>query len=236
MKNLLIVFPGGCGGNHLANLISFNNKFTPRFKSSNYHQELLNQYKEIFSRSLIDEHGQLFENPHGITAHFSKYHHLDQLKKNSILKQILNSKTINILIGHEHDYEEFAMREKILNKIPNPFWIVMSYPKINSIPYNRIQLYKFTPKPEKYTYPYYVFKHDKDAPVLDESNSLLFETEKFFAIDGCDYIKNQLTKINVELHDLAYEIHDLWYKKLIEVLTLYNAMPTKYSNECSNIS
>lgn len=238
MKNLFIVFPGGCGGNHLANLISLNNKFTPRFKSNNYHQELLNHYKENCSKSLINSTGELYESPHGIKAHFAEYNNLDQLKNNATFNELINSKTINILIGHEHDFQELEFNGRTISKIPDPFYIIMSYPKFNSLAYNRIQLYKFTPDPKKYTFPFRVSYDELETewPVADDSNGMFLETEKFIAENGCDYIKDKLLKINIELHDLAYEIHKIWYNKLIEILTLYNVMPTKYSNEYHNLN
>lgn len=238
MKNLLIVFPGGCGGNHLANLISLNDKFTPRFKSNDYHNDLLNQYKQKCFQNLVKNTGELYESPSGINAHFAEHHHLDQFHDTNKFQELLNTPTINILPGHEHDFEQLEMKGSLISKVPDSFWIVLTYPKVNTIAYNRIKLYKFTPRPDRYTYPYYVSyqNYHKGWPVADESNSLLFETENFISNNGCDYIKNKLSKINIELHDLAYEIHSLWYNKLIEVLTLYDAMPTKYFNEYGDLN
>lgn len=229
MKNLLIVFPGGCGGNHLANLISLNNKFTPRFKSNNYQQDLLNQYKINSTLSLLKDNGELYENPNGVKAHFADNHHLDQLFNIDTFQELIDTDTINILIGHEHDFESAESKDNLISKIPNPFWIVMTHPERNTIAYNRIKLYRFTPRPERYTYPFYVssFNFNKSFPKVDESNGLLFKTENFISKTGCDYIKTELKKINIDLPDIAYEIHELWYNKLIEILNLYNALPTQ---------
>lgn len=40
MENLFVIFAPGCGGNHLANIISTSNRFTKRYTDDIYHSKL----------------------------------------------------------------------------------------------------------------------------------------------------------------------------------------------------
>lgn len=240
MKNLFIVFPGGCGGNHLANLISLNNKFTPLFKSNNYHNDMLICYKNLSKFSVIDYKGEKINSSivHGVKTHFSDYHHLNQLYEKDGLERIINSTTINILIGHNHCFADAEQAGKLVSKIPDPYWIVMSYPRINSISYNRIKLYNFSPRPEVYTFPFYIKENGikEEWSYADENNGMFFDTDNFVQLSGCKYIQEKLDLIDIKLHDLAYELHEIWYNKIIEILTAYDMMPTKYFNEYGDLN
>lgn len=224
MKNLLIVFPGGCGGNHLANLISLNNKFTPLFKSNDYHNDMLNHYKKLINYPIKTYMGGRLgiRAVHGVKAHFSEYHHLDQLYTEQGFDQILNNKTINILMGHNHCFQTAESKGLLITKLPEKSWIVMSYPKENSLPYKRINLYQFNPRPEVYTFPFYIKETEprSELAYADESNGIFIDTEKFF-LYGCEYINEELTKFNIELPALAQELHEIWMNKITEVLNFY---------------
>ena len=47
-KNLFLLFSPGCGGNHLANMLSLHPAFEPRFKSDDYEKEVYRKYIEYF--------------------------------------------------------------------------------------------------------------------------------------------------------------------------------------------
>jgi hypothetical protein len=232
MKNLFILYPGGCGGNHLANLISTNTKFTPRFKSNNYLEDLFRDYKskadEIYYGPKKDH---LFSigsaGVRGLKFHFAEYNNLDQLKDEDQIQILLKNDTINIFNGHEHCYVEIDSDYKNLSRMPDAFWIMISYPKENTVPYNRINLYNFTPDKERYAFPFYPsWVKPLDGGVeVDHSNGLILDSELIFTEYGSQYIRESLQPLDIDLPPIADALHEMWYNKIKEVLVLYDAFP-----------
>jgi len=230
MKNLFILYPAGCGGNHLANLISTDSKFTPRYSSSNYNEYLLKQYQSKHNEHYFGP----INNPtsigtyevKGLIFHFSEYNNLDQLKDEEQVKILLKNDTINIFNGHEHCYAEIDSNYKNLSRMPDAFWIMISYPKENTVPYNRINLYGFTPNKERYVFPFYpsCLKLLSDVEV-DHTNGLILESELIFTEYGSQYIRESLKPLDIDLPPIADTLHELWYNKIKEVLVLYDVFP-----------
>lgn len=235
MKNLLISFPGGCGGNHLANLISLNDKFTPRFKSNDYHRELTNLYKDLITKPIENTPADrgIF---HKISSHFSDFLHLSELQTEEDFQKKISLKTINIFTGHEHLFYRAEKIGKFISRMPDTIWITLTHPKINSIVYNRCKVYKIPAFPGKYIFPIDGPNCNFDFPKIDSKKILKLTTEDFVSKNGCDYLKTELLKIDIELHDLAYELHEIWYNKLIVILTKFDLLPTKYNNEYGDLN
>jgi hypothetical protein len=222
MKNLFILYPGGCGGNHLANLISTNSKFTPRFKSDNYLEDLYADYKSKVDEIYYGPKTNHLDSIKGLLFHFAEYNNLDQLKDEEQVKILLENDTINIFNGHEHCYAEIDIDYKNLSRIPDAFWIMISYPKENTVPYNRINLYGFTPNKERYMFPFYPSWNSIE---VNHNNGLILESELIFTEYGSQYIRESLKPLDIELPPIADTLHSMWYNKIKEVLVLYDAFP-----------
>ena len=238
MKNLFILYPGGCGGNHLANLISTDSKFTQRFPSDNYYEELLGKYQSKYKTKYLGPYknhlisiGQ--KEVKGLIFHFSEFNNLDQLQDPAQVELLLTNKTINIFNGHEHCYYNVETKFKTVGKMPDPLWIMISYPKENTIPYNRIKLYNFSPDANKYKFPFYPTSFIPRDPfdgiiVVDERNGIILESEEIFTEYGSEYIRQTLKPYGVDLPIFADTLHKLWYDKIKEILVLYEVFPNKY--------
>lgn len=222
MKNLLIVYPGGCGGNHLANLLSTSEIFNKFFISDSYCDDMLNEYKKLFETpsKLFFTDNNIVQNYHGIKAHFFDESDIQNLKDPIFLQKIQLSKKVSVLRGHEHDYTEIE-HHSLLKNIADPFWIIMSYPEENSIPYRRIHAYKFTPNPRRYTFPFYPTLLSKNGRIgATYDNGIYFKTDKFFDKNGVVYLREILKPLNIELPSICDEMHNLWFSKICEVLEL----------------
>jgi hypothetical protein len=224
MKNLLIVYPGGCGGNHLSNLISTHKKFNKFFDSTNYLSDLLAHYERLHNVKLSVEFKNTIKDEtkfeaKGINCHFSETYILN---KNSL--DTLSKDHINILAQHDHAYYELETDYQLISKIPKPFWIVMSFPKQNTIPYQRIKLCEFTPRSDRYTFPFYCIGSGQPAhyPKADYSNGAYLNTEDFFTESGYQLVEDIL-KINLPIE--AKQMHHLWYNKMCKILSLFDMLP-----------
>ena len=237
MKNLFILYPGGCGGNHLANLISTDSKFTQRFLSDNYYEELLGKYQSKYKTKYLGPYknhlisiGQKEVN--GVIFHFSEFNNLDQLKDTEQVKLLLENKTINIFNGHEHCYYDIEKEYKTVRIMPDPLWIMISFPKENTVPYNRIKLCNFQPNKDRYEFPFYPTFirpiEPSDGIAVDESNGIILESEEIFTEYGSEYIRQTLKPYGVDLPIFADTLHKLWYDKIKEILVLYEVFPNKY--------
>ena len=222
MKNLFILYPGGCGGNHVANIISTNPKFTPRFKSDNYLEDLYADYKSKVDEIYYGPKTNHLDSVKGLLFHFAEYNNLDQLKDEEQVKILLENDTINIFNGHEHCYAEIDIDYKNLSRMPDAFWIMLSYPKENTVPYNRINLYKFTPNKERYAFPFYPSWNSIE---VNHNNGLILESELIFTEYGSQYIRESLKPLDIDLPPIADTLHSMWYNKIKEVLVLYDAFP-----------
>lgn len=206
-KNLNLVFPGGCGGNHMANMITLNNKFTPRFKAkSNYISEMVENYKKLPYKKLIDK---------VIYAHFFQEFELEKLRDPNLKKKYYDDNKINTFTGHWFHF--FANIENDIDELVKDLtdirWIVMQWPKENSIQQKRIEKLEMpTAMPEMYRWPFKTdSKHDhfKEA---NDSNGIFFDSDLLFCKNGSENVRSLLkSKWNIELHSAADEIHDIWF-------------------------
>jgi hypothetical protein len=158
----------------------------------------------------------------GLIFHFSEYNNLDQLKDEEQVKILLKNDTINIFNGHEHCYAEIDSDYKNLSRMPDAFWIMISYPKENTVPYNRINLYGFTPNKERYMFPFYPSWNSIE---VNHNNGLILDSELIFTEYGSQYIRESLKPLDIDLPPIADTLHEMWYNKIKEVLVLYDAFP-----------
>lgn len=206
-KNLIINFPGGCGGNHMSNMISLNPRFTPRFiAKKNYVQEMLHNYREMPYKEMINK---------TLYAHFFETFGLDSLRNPLLKNKILTNKTINIHSGHwfhfyankENDIEE------ITKELTDVKWIVVKWPKPDTIQHKRIaKLEMPTAEPKFYTWPFQTLCANPHFQEANDSNGFFFDSDLLFAKDGSYNLRQILKeKLQIDLHPAADELHEIWY-------------------------
>jgi len=206
-KNLVINFPGGCGGNHMANMISLNSKFTPRFITKrNYVSDMLNNYRNMPYKSMLNK---------TIYAHFFETFGLDNLRNPLLKNKLLTNSTINIHTGHwfhfmanpDNDVDE------ITKELTEVKWIVVKWPKPDAIQHKRISKLEMpTAKPEFYKWPFKTECSNPNFAEANDSNGFFFDSDLLFCKDGSHNLRQALKeKFQIDLHPAADEIHDIWY-------------------------
>ncbi len=244
-KHICVLYPGGCGGNHILNLISTIDTVEPIFSNNNldYITSLRNRY-HWFTKS-----------PSMFKVHVTGKNHLHELQNSSDPEQykvkLNENKQTNAFYGHWASYEQTLYKGNYVN-LDDCVWIIVTWPSIDSLPMKRIDKHSFYPQqPYKYTLPLeitlpnetamkiagqdkvrkillasdYEEEELENTPVFptitlaDESNGFLIEVEKYFTTDGWNYLNSKLNEyLGLELPQKSKEIHDIWISAIMEEL------------------
>ena len=211
-KNLFLIFPAGCGGNHLANMISMSPVFTQRFVGPAYKNRMLLKYRNKFGPVIFRDQ----------IAHFG---YLENLQKKNILeneKIIKNNSGVNIWCAH---YEEYFNTENILDEFSNRIFGVMSLPNENSIAHSRMihgVWYRGAPNSPYAAYNYSPAGIINPKKFLNEPVSpndiFTIDTDIFFSLDGYEHlIKVCSSALGIDLPEQCREMHHLWLSSVMRV-------------------
>lgn len=223
---MILVFPPGCGGNHLSNLLSLSNIFQKHFVSDDYPKDLYEKYK--FGKIKGNHHFGPLENLH-INDWAEVYNNFT--KKGGV----------PIICCHAVEYYNFLnthIKIKTFDCYSKKNIILFSFPNEDSSVYNRfyslrkgegidldnIKL-KFTIDTYKKLYIPEVFDSGLvlNFPMLCRNgyksqlnNIIEFDTNLFVEENGFDYVEFFFKiNYNIELPKFGREIHKLWYKNII---------------------
>ena len=217
-KNLFIIFPPGCGGNHLANMLSMNPLFSQRFTGMAYKNRMVSKYRARFAK------------PNGRIeiAHFG---YLENLHRAEILKNnqhILSNSTTNIWCSH---YDEYFRNAELLDMYSNKIFFIMSYPLAYTVAHHRMNTGVWIngvtrDRENSYSYSSSGFIKptlpvDASIPLLHVSNPIpdeIFEinTDIFFTHFGYDYLIHILkSSLGIDLPKECDELHSLWLESVI---------------------
>jgi hypothetical protein len=220
-KNVFLIFPPGCGGNHLANLLSFHPDFEPRYQSDRYLEEIIESYKIKFNTKKV------FGKYKGDCAvHFSD---LENLQPDHFVKHI---ETINQLekkyLFCAHAYEYFNAIKNLpgFKELKDKIFILFTRPtRQNMIAYLRWSEgpwalgepnlnSKNIQKNNDHLYALESFS----KLGIDKDNILLLNTDEFFSDNGIKYC-NQLFKenFNINLTSHAPELHQIYIKEKVHI-------------------
>lgn len=210
LQNLHIVYPGAAGGNHIQNMISLCSEFDNLFESVNpYEDELLLAYKKVndleFNKDMAPNHPARL---HSRKAHFSKYHEgFSGLFNNPSNKKM-------VIAGHCHDYFE-AIDKNTIPNIHNNMWIIVLFPKENSIPYRRACKGGWWPQNQsEYNWPYFCNR----LYLADDNNGFTLQPELLFTATGSQYLRELLLQnFGIVLPELADKLHEIWYSWMKDI-------------------
>jgi hypothetical protein len=215
-KNLFLIFPPGCGGNHLANMLSMNPLFSQRFIGIAYQNRMLHRYRNKFKNNStrVD------------IAHFGYLENLHTPQIEANKKIIENNTTINIWCSH---YDEYFNNQSKLTIHSDRIIGIMSYPTPYSIPHTRMrdgpwaagviathdELYEYSVA--GILYPKVRAKRMPYISDISSSNHIFnINTDIFFTQAGYNYLNNILiSQMGCRLSEKCSEMHELWVESMI---------------------
>jgi len=215
-KNLFLIFPPGCGGNHLANMISMNPLFSQRFIGIAYQNRMLYRYRKKFKNNGTQTD----------IAHFGYLEnlHTPEIKANK--KIIENNTTINIWCSH---YDEYFNNQSKLTMYTDRIIGMMSYPTSDTIPHSRMtngpwargvvnthdELYEYSS--DGILYPKHKLNRTSYISDISSPDHIFnINTDVFFTHAGYNYLNNILiSQLGCSLPATCNEIHELWVESMI---------------------
>jgi hypothetical protein len=212
-KNLFLLFSPGCGGNHLANMLSLHPAFEPRFESNDYEQAMILKYDSItFKGDILHEiNSAEYRSP---IVHFSELQNLQFSTLNKYRQKIIASERKYIFCAHVEEY--FNMNHGNLTEFTNRFFILFSIPKTNNLLLTRLEnnsswyqnknMPDYRPiQPESYEL--------KDSIEFGISENTIFQLDSdlFYTVEGFDYLQGLLGKyFGINLPEICRDLHNTY--------------------------
>jgi hypothetical protein len=207
-KNLFLVFPPGCGGNHVANILSMHPDFEPRYTHDNYYEKMIWNYNNFF--------GSGPEDSEGCTAHFSDLENLQKKEITEFESKILSSEKPYIFCSHAVEYlisiqtkliEPFTDRTVCLFSRPNGRNKIVNA-RMRKGPWfggepeeDRFLTTKIPQLYEKEIFSKHIIKSDRDKVFT-------VDTDLFYTIEGYDYLVEVFkTNLGIELPEICRKLH-----------------------------
>ena len=217
-KNLFLVFSPGCGGNHIANLLSMTPDFEPRYTHDSYYEDMIWNYNNYF--------GSVPKNRNGVVvAHFSDLENLQKKQLTEFESKIVNSKKPYIFCSHAVEYitmdkEIYLIKDRIICLFSKPTGA-------NKLIYTRMregawyngerddEMFLTIPIPKLYEIDNFV-KYSQ----IKKDKIFTINTDLLYTIEGYDYIYETF-KINLGI-------------SLPEVCRMMHTQYIKYAQQVSN--
>lgn len=200
----------GTGGNHLANLISLNTEFSPRFDCKDYHVSMIEKY----------QHDLKNPRDYGDTiAHFTKFQNLQKDTWDEHKNNINNPEKRNVFCSHIDEYV-FSTKIGVARDLPDKIFILMDYPSNGTVAYKRHRAEQwYRQSPIEYTkeaFIEFLIKHSHVPPNLDEL--IVIDSSQFMSHSGFEYITSTLNeKIGLEIPEIGRKMHTLWINAIESV-------------------
>jgi len=206
-KNLFLVFPPGCGGNHVANMLSMTPDFEPRYTYDNYYEDIVYKYQHFF--------GSGPESDVDCTAHFCDLQNLQLKQLIKFESKIVNSKKPYILCSHAVEYI-IRNNEKEIELLTDRMFCLFSNPTgsnklVNDRMHNGGWYNAETDDKMYLTYKVktlYSKEIFAEVAIIDPNKIFTLDTDIFYTVDGYDYIDETVkTHLGIELPKVCRKMH-----------------------------
>ena len=210
-KHLFLIFPAGCGGNHLANMLSMNPMFAQR-STMNPNRYINYMVQNYFTKFGLPDGGSS-------VAHFTDLENLDLELIETHQQEILDSEGIYIFCAHAF---EFTLRKKYLVPFKNKIFFLFSVPtegnklvksRMINGPWNNgesiNQVFGRGSKIEELYNPEVFCKENS----LSMDQIVLIDTDRFYSYEGYDYLNEVLYEnFCTTLHLFCKDLHSIYIK------------------------
>ena len=223
-KNVFLIFPPGCGGNHLANMLSLHPDFEPRYQSKTYTEEIIDSYKNQLTRPR-PKHHYIGDS----AVHFSDLENLQPEYFAKFKDTIITTKRKYLFCSHAYEYF-FADRViPDFRKLQDRIFMLFTRPtKQNMIAYLRWSTgpwAKGEPKMNAFNLreipnsnKVYNVESFSYMTKVSQDNILMVNTDLFYTVDGTEYI-NELIKENfgLTLPETCKELHSVYMNDKVNI-------------------
>ena len=212
-KHLFLIFPAGCGGNHLANMLSMDPLFAPRYQvnPNRYVSNMVKNYVNKFSAR-----------KDGLTAvaHFSALENLQPDLLEAETQNILDSEGIYIFCSHAFEFT-ILNRRKQLEQFNNKIFCLFSIPTgENKLVKSRMDIGPWS-KGEHVDQvveggkmkvsDFYDPKTFCRSNLVSKDQIVLIDTDRFYSIEGYDYIHDLIYEnFRITLHPFCRDLHTMY--------------------------
>ena len=221
-KNVFLIFPPGCGGNHLANMLSFHPDFEPRYQSDSYLEEIIQQYKIKFNTRKVSG-----KYKGDCAVHFSDLENLQPDYFEKYRDIINNTEKKYLFCAHAYEYIGSLKNLPGIKELDNKIFILFTRPtRRNLIAYFRWSngpwalgepLLNNTNIQQQQTINLYTLENFSNLGI-NKDNILLLNTDEFYKEDGIEYC-NELFKenFNITLTSHCPELHKMYIKEKVHI-------------------
>ena len=206
-KNLFLVFPPGCGGNHVANMLSMTPDFEPRYTHDNYYESMIYNYDEFFGFGPQDSCG--------CTAHFSDLENLQIKHLIEFQKKIINSKNHYVFCSHAVEYI-MRNRENSIELFTDKIICLFSKPTgSNKLVNDRMRNGTwYNAERDEHTFlttmisKFYEIEKFCMYSRVEKDKIFSIDTDLFYSINGYNYLYETMkTNLGVQLPEVCRKMH-----------------------------
>jgi hypothetical protein len=184
-KNIIVLFPPGTGGNHLANLLSTDSTFQSRAS--------LNDYKTNQSAN----------------AHFSYIKNLDR----DIIMN-LDANLNHVLCGHWGEYYWLKINH-LLDRIKDRQILILTVPNRDSISFKRFIKHNQNIPEYLVQEQRSLYSIDVVRSVFNDDDFFVLDPDILFSTSLTDFFSFVVDEMALTLdYEFCNEAHQLWYKKI----------------------
>ena len=209
-KNMFLIFPPGCGGNHLANLLSMHPHFAPRYTYAEYYRNMQDKYKTYF-----DIFDSLTKTE---VAHYCDLQNLQPKVLKTLTSKILSQDKPYIFCSHASEY--ILCEKPLLTPFTDKIFCLFSYPTgVNELVYNRMTTGIWAKGESSISYDKIkinlLYRKEIFAKKnkIDPNNIFTLDTDIFYTIKGYDYLHDIIkTNLGIELPNICRKMHTQYIK------------------------
>jgi hypothetical protein len=222
-KNIFLIFPPGCGGNHLANMLSLHPDFEPRYKTDgDYVSEIIESYK----KQLLPKRVKQFWKGDS-AVHFSELENLQPDHFERYKDNVVNSDKKYLFCSHAYEYYNARKTIPLISKLKNKIFLLFTCPsRRNMIAFLRwsagpwalgepkINAFNMRDNPDNL----YSVNALSSAIKVSSDNILLINTDEFYTENGMDYVDKLLMEncgINLTSH--CRELHQIYINEKVNI-------------------